>query len=159
MSKSIQIGRILLYNGQQDPNKKLLKLLKVVDTDFFPKLSERSSLIDYYESIRSLKILAAFCNDELVGILAYRESHKIFKLQCLYIQTFAVLPYYRNHKIGSALLKTICNLYPNSRIVTRTWSTCKAFNLYRRFSFNILRILKNDRAPGIDTLYLVKDVK
>lgn len=48
--------------------------------------------------------------------------------------------------------------YKNANIFTRTWSTNFAhIKILQAFGFETVKVLKNDRGSGIDTVYFKKE--
>ncbi|RIY29734.1 GNAT family N-acetyltransferase, partial [Bifidobacteriaceae bacterium NR016] len=80
----------------------------------------------------SLKILAAYKNDELVGIIrAVGDGYTV-----VFIQDILVLPEYQRQGIGSALLKAIVDCYPNVRQIQLTTDcTEKTIAFYKSVGF------------------------
>ena len=80
----------------------------------------------------SLKVLAAYKDDELVGIVrAVGDGYTV-----VFIQDILVLPVYQRQGIGSALLKTIVDYYPNVRQIQLTTDcTEKTIAFYKSAGF------------------------
>ena len=80
----------------------------------------------------SLKVLAAYKNDELVGIArAVGDGYTV-----VLIQDILVLPEYQRQGIGSALLNAIVDCYPNVRQIQLTTDcTEKTIAFYKSAGF------------------------
>lgn len=80
----------------------------------------------------SLKVLAAYKNDELVGIArAVGDGYTV-----VLIQDILVLPKHQRQGIGSALLKAIVDCYPNVRQIQLTTDcTGKTIAFYKSAGF------------------------
>lgn len=155
---------------------KLLEILTKLDNEFVPPLSQRPSKVaadlqdksapqgsvrEYLDEIlKNEKILGAFHDDHLVGIVAFLENAEFDMLQTpnIYICTVVVSPEAR----GMGLTKKAYNylfheLYSDRNIYTRTWSTniahCKILD---SFGFAELKRIPNDRGEGVDTVYFAK---
>ena len=75
---------------------------------------DMGALIKGYKN--SLKILAAFKEDKLLGLIrAVGDGYTI-----IFIQDILVLPSYQGKGIGKSLLCAILNLYPNVRQIELT---------------------------------------
>lgn len=81
---------------------------------------------------RSLKILAAYEADELLGIIrAVGDGYTI-----VFIQDILVFPERQGQGIGSALIKAMLDLYPNVRqIELATDNTEKTLAFYKSVGF------------------------
>ena len=81
---------------------------------------------------RSLKILAAYEADELLGIIrAVGDGYTI-----VFIQDILVFPERQGQGIGSALIKAMLDLYPNVRqIELATDDTEKTLAFYKSVGF------------------------
>ncbi len=81
---------------------------------------------------RSLKILAAYEADELLGIIrAVGDGYTI-----VFIQDILVFPERQGQGIGSALIKAMLDLYPNVRqIELATDDTEKTLAFYKSLGF------------------------
>lgn len=81
---------------------------------------------------RSLKILAAYEADELLGIIrAVGDGYTI-----VFIQDILVFPERQGQGVGSALIKAMLDLYPNVRqIELATDNTEKTLAFYKSVGF------------------------
>lgn len=81
---------------------------------------------------RSLKILAAYEEDELLGIIrAVGDGYTI-----VFIQDILVFPERQGQGVGSALIKAMLDLYPNVRqIELATDNTEKTLAFYKSVGF------------------------
>lgn len=81
---------------------------------------------------RSLRTLAAYDNDRLVGVIRAVGDGKTI----VYIQDVLVLPQYQRKGIGTALVKTILECYTSVRqIVLSTDNTPKTIAFYEALGF------------------------
>mgnify|MGYP001756836947 FL=1 len=92
-----------------------IKECKKYDSKDIPKLYDSVGWSAYTDDLvalengfnNSLKVLAAYKNDELVGIIrAVGDGYTV-----VFIQDILVLPEYQRQGIGSALLKAIVDCY------------------------------------------------
>ena len=83
----------------------------------------------------ALKVLGAFENEKLVGIIkAVGDNYSI-----LYIQDIIVHPVYQRQGIGTALLKEMVNIYSHVyQKVLITDNTEKTLNFYKNYGFTDL---------------------
>lgn len=81
---------------------------------------------------RSLKILAAYEADELLGIIrAVGDGYTI-----VFIQDILIFPERQGQGVGSALIKAMLDLYPNVRqIELATDNTEKTLAFYKSLGF------------------------
>lgn len=82
----------------------------------------------------SLKILGAYENEKLIGIIrVVGDGHSI-----VYIQDIIVLPEYQRHGIGTALLGKILEIYQNVyQKVLLTDNTEKTIQFYKSAGFEM----------------------
>ena len=117
-----------------------IKECKKYDSKDIPKLYDSVGWSAYTDDLaalengfnNSLKILAAYKNDELVGIIrAVGDGYTV-----VFIQDILVLPEYQRQGIGSALLKAIVDCYPNVRQIQLTTDcTEKTIAFYKSVGF------------------------
>ena len=117
-----------------------IKECKKYDSKDIPKLYDSVGWSAYTDDLvalengfnNSLKVLAAYKNDELVGIIrAVGDGYTV-----VFIQDILVLPEYQRQGIGSALLKAIVDCYPNVRQIQLTTDcTEKTIAFYKSAGF------------------------
>lgn len=117
-----------------------IKEYKKYNSEDIPKLYDSVGWSAYTDDLaalengfnNSLKILAAYKNDELVGIIrAVGDGYTV-----VFIQDILVLPEYQRQGIGSALLKAIVDCYPNVRQIQLTTDcTEKTIAFYKSIGF------------------------
>ncbi|ADB13914.1 GNAT family N-acetyltransferase [Gardnerella swidsinskii] len=117
-----------------------IKEYKKYNSEDIPKLYDSVGWSAYTDDLaalengfnNSLKILAAYKNDELVGIIrAVGDGYTV-----VFIQDILVLPEYQRQGIGSALLKAIVDCYPNVRQIQLTTDcTEKTIAFYKSVGF------------------------
>jgi len=149
------------------------------DGEFYPRLSARNSssqknLKDtgtvqgeekptvYYEEMIKQDFVLAYEEEQVVGFMTFKQNYECEALSgfgtSLYITTVCVRKELRGRGIMKALYRTMeeevtkacgCN-----RISTRTWSLNEAqiHELSKR-GYEKLCVLKDDRGPGVDTVY------
>lgn len=138
----------------------LLNFLAFVDEDFYPPLSKRCTLAEYLKNdlLNPNMSLLAIKNQEIVGFINL-QLNQPQRNEC-YINTIAVKNEFRKLKVGSRLIGSIIDYAIKSKfknIKTRTWSTNKSgLNLYNKFGFETDYVIANDRAHGVDSIYLSK---
>ena len=117
-----------------------IKEYKKYNSEDIPKLYDSVGWSAYTDDLaalengfnNSLKILAAYKDDELVGIIrAVGDGYTV-----VFIQDILVLPEYQRQGIGSALLKAIVDCYPNVRQIQLTTDcTEKTIAFYKSVGF------------------------
>lgn len=117
-----------------------IKEYKKYNSEDIPKLYDSVGWSAYTDDLaalengfnNSLKILAAYKNDELVGIIrAVGDGYTV-----VFIQDILVLPEYQRQGIGSALLKAIVDCYPTVRQIQLTTDcTEKTIAFYKSVGF------------------------
>jgi ribosomal protein S18 acetylase RimI-like enzyme len=150
---------VVKFKNKKGEYEKLLNFLKLVDKDFYPPLSERCPLKEYLNAIVKDGIIIYLTeNNKVIGMIGYYYFSK--KFNCAYINTIAVLKEFRGKEFGELLLKKCLSDIKNQnikKVKTRTWSTNKiSIHLYEKFGFKVCNIVKNDRGPGVDSIYFEK---
>ena len=144
-------------------------ILCATDQEFIPPLSSRESTTQsnllavkststpktYFEELLKQSFLLAE-EEEVQGFLSYRTNHiikELSDLSCTYISTVIVSPKYRGQGITAELYNKLIALTDNC-LVTRTWSSNHAhLHILKKLGFVEVLCLKDDRGPGIDTVY------
>ena len=147
------------------------------DKDFIPPLSARSSttqkdlssqngsmegLKSYFEEMKSQRFMVCVDGDILVSFVSFKENFTNDKihdedLPNIYLSTLIMRPEYRGQKVTQTLYGTLFDIYADSSIFTRTWSTnIPHIKILSKFDFETIATLKNDRGEGIDTVYFAK---
>jgi len=155
------------------------EILCQCDEDFYPPLSARNSssqknLKDtgtcsveekptvYYEEMIQQYFILAYEEDEVVGFMTFKQDYECEALKefgvSLYITTVCV----KKEKRGRGIMKALYQVMEQEvsaacgckRISTRTWSLNDAqiHELSKR-GYDKLCVLKDDRGPGVDTVY------
>ena len=116
----------------------------------------------YDEMIRQEFILAYADDGKVAGFMTFKKNYCCDALQefgtSLYITTICVKKSLRRHHVMSRLYdcmeSTATAACGCPRISTRTWSGNKAhMEGLRHRGYRILGVLKDDRGPGVDTIY------
>ena len=142
-------------------------LVKRSDNEFVPPLSSRDSnsdselknctnnnILDYIDSIANQNFIVVVDNasNKLVGFLSY-VSKVVYDIDCNYISTIIVEKDYRNKGIAGLLYQELSSI-SDKPITVRTWSTNDGqIHLLQKLGYSYLKVLKNDRGDGIDTVY------
>ena len=168
---------ILNDNEVQRFYEQIYKLLVDSDEEFFPPLSMRNSttqsnltvgeksedgILNYFEELKKQKIMVAHENDKLLGFVSDREDYVnseigMEELPDIYISTLVVNRDARGKGITGEMYKNLFDVYKNVNVFTRTWSTNFAhIKILSKFDFEVFRVLKDDRAKGVDTVYFKK---
>ena len=156
----------------------LLSILKEVDHEFIPALSEREPMIlpwmeleggdqtagsvrAYLEEMYVMeKILGIFQNGIIVGIVSFLENEKFeilteADMPNIYICTVVVSPAARGMGVTKKAYRYLLEeLFPDRNFFTRTWSTNFAHTkILSAMGFREFKRIPDDRGRGIDTVY------
>lgn len=155
----------------------MLSLMELSDKEFVPPLSQRGSttqknlketenvgsVSDYLNEMTNQKIVAVIEDDNLLGYVSFKENYTndiigADTLPNIYLSTLILSPASRGKGVTKKLYSHLFfNLYSNSNIYTRTWSTNYAHTkILDFFGFEEIARLKDDRGNGIDTVYFSK---
>lgn len=142
-------------------------LVKRSDNEFVPPLSSRdsksdndleicmnSNILDYIDSIANQNFIVVVDNasNKLVGFLSY-VSKVLYGINCNYVSTIIIEKDYRNKGIAGLLYQELSSI-SDKPITVRTWSTNEGqIHLLQKLGYSYLKVLKNDRGNGIDTIY------
>lgn len=159
-------------------SRELAGLFAEIADDFVPPLTSREGTTQsdlrehgneapggaYLEDMLQQDLLMCRRKDELAGFLSFRNGHSDPRYAdlcpCLYVSTVAVRHHHRRHGIAAALYQELFDL-PASLpgwIVLRTWSTNTGhLRLLDSLGFATILRLRDDRGPGVDTLYLASN--
>jgi GNAT superfamily N-acetyltransferase len=162
-------------------------ILCEINYEFTPPLSSRystttafsSEVIELAESVEDDKPKAYFdtfikqeiivskkeSNNRITGFMSYIPFHKIHinekDIICHYITTIGVTKGERGNGITGLFYKRIEEIAKKDGaniITTRTWNTNQThIKIASDFGYE-RHVIKNDRGPGIDTVYLIKDI-
>ena len=165
----------LLSDGEKELySAEILEMMKISDKDFVPPLSERSSTTDgvltglqgsgienYFRDMMKQKVLGAFEDGRLFGIVSFRENYScdvIREEPNIYISTLFLHPDSRGRGLTKELYSYLFyELYKGIPIFTRTWSTNFAhLKILDFFGFTPIHRIPNHRGEGIDTIYFKK---
>ena len=161
------------------------KLLFDSDKEFYPPLSARNSTTqtvlkgsdnetdeasgagavpeDYFRIMSKQSIVMAVEDETITGFLSYKPAYELDingkKLVCSYVSTIVVSPKYRGRGITSEMYKKLFDNTRDGFVATRTWSENNAhIHILKKMGFKLLMTLKDDRGPGIDTVYYGKEI-
>lgn len=174
---------ILFRDGITDPEEKeqIRRLLQLCDQDFVPPLSGRNStsqtdwstvddtvdgISEYLENICCQHVVLWKEKGVIQSFMTWRDHFNCEYLteypDCCYLTTLCINPAFRGQGISERMYelaeKDIEEKYPGSEITLRTWSTNQAQDhILPRIGYRLIRRLVNDRGPGIDTVYYVKE--
>ena len=168
----------LLSNKEQEKfYDQIFEMMKDSDKDFIPPLSARSSttqkdlsekegsiegLKSYFEEMKNQRFMVCVDKEILVSFVSFKENFtndKIHEdeLPNIYLSTLIMRPEYRGQRVTQTLYATLFDIYRDSSIFTRTWSTNIAhIKILSKFDFETIAVLENDRGKGIDTVYFAK---
>ena len=172
---------ILLNEEQKDIYKAdILELMRISDSDFVPPMSQRFSpfqtdlkpssedvengILRYFNSMLKETVLCAVEDGVLLGFVTYVENIKYSTVITeadrpnIYICTLIVNPKARGRGITYRMYDYLFNeKFANSHLFTRTWSTNMAhISILKKYGFELIHRIKNDRGEGIDTVYFGK---
>ena len=171
---------ILEKEQQQSIYEQAYQLLAAADEEFVPPLSSRSSstqrdlsktiqnsdgIRQYFEQLKMQRSAAAFEENTLIAFVSYKENYTCEEISSgelpnIYISTLVVSPKARGKGVTKALYSRLFSEYEHVNIFTRTWSTNIAhIKILEAYGFEVIKVLENDRGPGIHTIYFKKPVR
>ena len=156
-------------------------ILVVVDREFVPPLSARSGTLErcltqetiwggpvsYFDQLTHQHVVLARVGNEPAAVMSFIRGYRDGALAdwspSTYVSTTAVLPRFRRRGLGAALNEyvehrpeTIADRY----VSRRTWSTNTGnLALLAAAGYSEVLRLPDDRGPGVDTVYFVKDLQ
>ena len=153
------------------------KLLKDADNEFVPPLSSREKTtqaslspregnaqgpVKYFEQMLGQSFVLALKDGRVNGFLTYIPAHELAlqdqTIRCNYISTIIVEPASRRQGITRRMYATLFQKEQGLPVATRTWSTnFEHLTLLKEMEFQLAKRLEDDRGPGIDTVYYVKE--
>lgn len=164
--------------------EEIWQILCQCDHDFYPPLSDRESSAQkdlnhparsntegaikpykYYNELIQQDFITAAHGGTVIGFLSFRPSYICDALKdfgrSAYATTMCVLPQWRgNHlmpRMYDCLEYSLPQLYGIHALSTRTWSLNHLHISYlKKRHFQEIAVLKDDRGPGIDTIYFGK---
>lgn len=171
--------KLLSPAAQAQFDNEILNMLTAGENEFFPPLSARSSTTQatfsgsaksangikrYFEEMKKQRLLVAVENGVLLGFVSFKENYTTDvigakHLPNIYISTLLVSPSARGKGLTRQMYTALFKLYADRNIFTRTWSSNTAhIHILAKFGFKTLCTLKDDRGPGIDTVYFIRSV-
>lgn len=172
-------GNLLTEKERED----IWEILKLCDKEFYPPLSERSSSYQktfapasgavsqdgpraYFDEMIKQEFLLTYLDSGMAGFMTFRTGYLYDKLgdaynPSLYMTTACVKPEYRDHGIMTALYtqmeQEMTRKFDCPVVTTRTWSTNDTqMRMLPHLGYVPICILKDDRGPGVDTVYFGK---
>lgn len=175
MNKSFDISSIRVvyidYSSDRSYDRDIFSLVYECDGDFVPSLSSRYSdgankAIGVAAAIEDMgdECLLALHNNNVVGLMSFRDNYRLRYISStgIYIDTLCVSHDMRCVGIGWLLYKSLENIAREREckaISTRTWSTNDAqVHILTKRGYNIINVIRDDRKPGVDTLYYSKNI-
>jgi len=165
---------------QEQYYDEILKMLTDADDEFFPPLSARNSttqsdllsgeksengVLSYFEELKKQKFMVATEEGRLLAFVSFKENYtndeiKENNLPNIYLSTLIVKKDARGRGITSKMYEKLFDAYKDVNVFTRTWSTNIAhIKILEKFNFKTFRVLKDDRAEGVDTVYFKKSCR
>jgi ribosomal protein S18 acetylase RimI-like enzyme len=175
-----QIDTVIVDNQDQQISAEIWNLLVTLDDEFVPPLSARNSTVAmilngsehhhvdpagpkaYYQEVLNQVVLLARIDGACIGLMAFRHCCIIKPIAefgpCNYITTVGVMPEVRSIGVARLMYNYLLFDLPGhwkcQRWATRTWSTNDDhILLLKSLDFRCVKILKNHRGPGVDTMY------
>ena len=177
--------KLLNEEEKEQVKNELWNILCEINYEFVPPLSSRdSTTIDfntmtntniiemdkpqkYFDEVIKQEIIISRkkSDNQVIGFMSFRPNYTITieneSIVCHYISTLGVLKSERGQGIANQFYKKIEEIatMQNAKIIaTRTWGFNKThINLLLNSKYKS-HVIKNDRGPGIDTVYLTKDI-
>ncbi len=163
---------------QQLKDPKLLadlrQMLILCDKEFVPPLSSRDSTTQmelspveaedrvpeaYFKEISAQPAIIATKAGRLIAIMSFKHDYICEHISSdyapnLYVTTVIVHPAHRHHGIAGRLYEKLLRQYPRHYVLTRTWSTnLSHIRILLSIGFHEHCCLRDDRGPGVDTVY------
>ncbi len=162
-----------LTKGQK---KDIWNLIEVADHEFVPPLSVRDNTTqtgltkgvvkktpeEYFNALIMQSFILCIKNNHVVGFLSFIPDHTLSMDECMsvvcdYVSTIVVSPKFRGRNITISMYKTLFAFRPEKIYATRTWSLNYAhISILCKLGFHLALQLKDDRGPGIDTVYYLR---
>ena len=125
--------------------------------------AEKEYPVAYFEVMRQQAFILALQDEKVVGFLSYIPHHSITvagkALECAYASTIIVEKACRGKKITEAMYGKLYEVSEDAYVATRTWSLNHAhIHILEKEGFCLAETLKDDRGPGVDTVYYVKEL-
>lgn len=142
--------------------KGFVDFVKKADSEFIPPLFERAEFVDQLKNgLNNRALITVDKNNKFVAAAMYETDYCGDK-DSAYLTFFRVVPEHRNLGIGfwfrQLLLKHL-KAEGFKCVVTRTWSSnTEMIRLIEKTGFSPTKRIKNDRGPGIDTLYFEREL-
>lgn len=161
----------------------IFDLLCTCDRDFVPPLSQRVSSFQkkfevplgqdkpyaYFEVMKAQRFaVARDASGRMVAFLTFRPRYSCPELarfgESNYMTTACVDPEHRGHGLVSRLYDIVEHGLPEDQqtdyVTTRTWSTnAVQVHAFSKRGYETAAVLKDDRGPGVDTIYYAKKVR
>lgn len=154
------------------------RILYKADGEFVPTLSSRNGTtqknlsggatatadpVEYFEVMRQQAFVLALDEGTVVGFLSFIPHHQIEiageKVECAYVSTIVVNPAYRGKGLTEGMYEKLFDEIEDNCVATRTWSKNHAhIHILEKEHFKLADTLKDDRGPGVDTVYYVKEL-
>lgn len=140
---------------------KIMNFYKILDKDFVPQISKWKNIKKRTLYRLKSKNSNYFLIEKkvVVGLCGYIKMNK----NTTYVTFLGIDPKYRGKGIGFKLRKYMINYMKKEGIEvvkSRTWSqNKKMLHINKKMGFNVDKIIKNDRGPGIDTIWFKKILK
>lgn len=157
----------------------VLALLEETEGEFVPPLSKRTSTHQtdlstpaasdktgveaYFAELAGQPFLLAREGRRFAGFLSYIRGFDVGWIRlgadAVYITTICTAPELRHRGVASALYRALEKRICPFAMLIRTWSTNGAQrSLLEKSGYRMVRCLADDRGPGIDTLYYLKEL-
>lgn len=154
------------------------KLLSDADGEFIPPLSSREKTtqaallpgkgdargpVSYFEQMIRQAFILAVKDGRVNGFLTYIPDHVLLidgrEVTCNYISTIVVEPESRKQGLTRRMYDELFRISKGRKVATRTWSTNDAhLSLLKKMGFQLINTIPDDRGPGIDTVYYLKEI-
>lgn len=154
----------------------MLAVVDAVADEFVPSLRARTSTTqadlapgaaagtcDAYVTAMLAQHCAVVPDDDGAGlraVLSARTSDHPLEDEvpgAVYLSTVAVAPWARRQGLAALLLDAMLTRFAGRPALSRTWSTNTAsIRLHERAGFAVHARVRDDRGPGVDTVYLLR---
>lgn len=155
------------------------KLLSDADGEFIPPLSSREKTtqsallpgkedargpVSYFRQMTKQAFILAVKDDRVNGFLTYIPDHALMidgkEIKCNYVSTIVVEPESRGQGLTGKMYQKLFQISRGGIVATRTWSANDAhLSILRKMDFQLIKRIPDDRGPGIDTVYYLKEIE
>ena len=160
--------------------QEIYEILAACDGDFFPPLSSRAGtaekhltenssrnpgVFDYYQELMTQKNFLWKQGNRTIAFMSFKPEYRCTYLsefpRVCYLTTLCLLKEFRGKGLSMRIYRDVLAYLkkkdPDATPCLRTWSTNgPQIHLMKKLHFETVAVLKDDRGPGVDTIYFAK---